>query len=177
MVRVLHFARMGYLVMAGFAAGSCVDSHECTEIGCVDQASVSLRTESGEWQPGAYALALSFDGTDYACSFDVPDDLPANGSVGMLSCSPRLDAYINQEVTCMEYTHGDSVSQSCTPIPDQYYVSVSVMGTPASVDVSLERDGDTLVEETHELSYEEARPNGPECEPLCRQASVEVNVP
>ncbi|HEY3496371.1 MAG TPA: hypothetical protein VGK73_16840, partial [Polyangiaceae bacterium] len=137
---------------------------------------MTLRTETGEWEAGEYTLSLSFDGVTHECAFSVPDNLPSQGSVDMLDCSPRLDAYLQQEVTCVEHNDDDSSSLSCTPVPDQYYLNAWFYGTPSSVDVALARGGDELIEETQALTYEESRPNGPECEPLCRQASVEIEV-
>jgi hypothetical protein len=169
--------RVAFLVFLGCVLGSCLETHECTDIGCVDQANFTIRTASGAWEAGEYSLSVTFDDVVHTCSFTLPDDLPAQGSLDALDCTPRLDAYIQQESMCMEYRNGDSVSQSCTPIPDQYSLSGWFYGTPSTLAVSLERDGAELVEETHSLSYEESRPNGPECDPICRQASVDIAIP
>jgi hypothetical protein len=171
MVRVLFVASVAWWL------GSCLEGHSCTEIGCSDAATFSFRTPTGAWQDGEYTLAIRADGTDYDCSFAVPDDLPEMGQPTPLDCMPELAAYVMPEVTCMEIRHDDAVSQSCTVIPGQYYVEASILGTPETVSVSLERDAEVVVEENVVLDYQESRPNGPDCEPLCRQATAAFTVP
>jgi hypothetical protein len=143
----------------------------------MDGATLTFRTDDNEWPAGSYTLTLDYGAEHASCTFSVPDDLPENGSVGVVTCTQPWMASLNYEVMCVEHRNGDSVGQSCTPIPDQYYLSVTLSGTPDSVTVLLERDDEPLLEETHALSYAESRPNGPECDPLCRQASVEIRVP
>jgi hypothetical protein len=75
------------------------------------------------------------------------------------------------------YEDEDSQSQSCTPIPDQYYLEVWLEGTPATADVVLARDGTGLIDESVSFEYNASRPNGPECDPLCHQAAYELDVP
>jgi hypothetical protein len=171
MVRVACLAVLVSLVV------SCVESHSCTEIGCADQASITLRTQSGAWEAGEYALRIAFDGGEHACSFTIPDALPSGGNVGEIDCTPGANVYFYQETTCTEHSDGYSSSQSCTPVPDQYYLQASIYGTPATVQVVLSREGATLVDTENDLAYSESRPNGPDCEPLCRQATLELIVP
>jgi hypothetical protein len=172
MVRVLSLT-----VLLGFFV-SCMESHSCTEIGCIDAAGVTIRTESGEWAEGVYTLRIAFDGEEYECGFDMPGDLPeVVGQRGELDCEPRLEASFTPRVECTESSDGNSSSQSCTPIERQFDLEVFTQGTPAALDVKLDLDGMLLVDESHDLVYEEYFPNGPECGPACRQANVEIDIP
>lgn len=173
MVRVVGFGLLLTFL------GSCIESHSCTEIGCADAAGVIIRTESGEWPAGVYTLDVSFDSQVYVCSFTMPDDLPEMAGQGAaLDCDdPALYAYFSPRVTCTETSNGNSVSQSCTPIENQFDLQVSMYGTPAELSVELKRDDSVLVEESHTLTYEEYFPNGPECGPACRQADVNIAIP
>lgn len=157
-----------------FGMTSCTEiGRSCTEMGCADQASLSLRPASGEWPAGEYALSVTVDGTERRCAFNVPADLPEPRSARSL-CEPALPLYIQPETTCTEHRDRDSVSQSCTPIPQRYWASLTLYGTPSAVSVVLERDGTPVLDEALTLRYQAARPNGPGCEPLCHQASANL---
>jgi len=163
--------------LAGVVLGSCAEEHACTEVGCSDQASFTLRPAGSHWDDGAYALEVTFDDARYSCAFAVPDALPTAGSWQPLDCTPALEVYLTPEVECEEHKNGDTVSQVCTPIPGQYYLQGSIQGTPATLEVALQRDSATLLDETRTLAYQATQPNGPECEPTCRQASSDFTLP
>lgn len=173
MVRV----SLTFVAVAVIAFGACSEPSACTDVGCSDGVSFTLRPPGNHWDDGAYSLAVAFDGADYGCTFTVPDALPSTGSWQPLDCSPALQAYLTPEVKCEEHKNGNSASQICTPIPDQYYVQVSKDGTPTTLVVTLERDGAPLLNETRTLSYGSVQPNGPECGPTCHQASAEFDLP
>lgn len=172
---VRAFSTLTALAMA--VLGSCSDEHACTDIGCSDQASFTLRPAGSHWDDGAYTLEVTFDDTRYSCAFAVPDALPSTGSWQPVDCTPALQVYLTPEVDCEEHRNGDTVSQVCTPIPDQYYLQGSIQGTPATLELTLERDSAALLHETRTLTYQTTQPNGPECGPACRQASTEFTLP
>jgi hypothetical protein len=155
-------------------SGSCVEfGKSCTEIGCGDQARLTLRPKGGEWLPGAYEMSVTVDGVERRCAFSVPADLP-EPRTGRSLCEPELPLYIQPETTCTEYRDGNSISQSCTPIPERYSASFTLDGTPPALAIVVERDGAVILEQTPALEYRSLRPNGPDCDPLCRQASAEL---
>lgn len=156
--------------------GSACDAGvECTEIGCVDGVLFDLLPADGTWADGAYTLTVTFDGIEHRCEFQLPDALPRSGSISSLDCGD-LTAEIAPRVTCTETRNGGSVSQSCTPIPDQYDLLLSAYATPAESSITLARDGETILSDARTLDYDESRPNGEECEPACRQAHVELDL-
>jgi len=173
MVRVV----LTFVAVAVAAFGACSEPTTCTDVGCSDGVSFTVRPQGSHWDEGAYSLAVAFEGADYGCTFTVPDALPSAGSWQPLDCTPALQAYLTPEVKCEEHKSGDSVSQVCTPIPDQYYLQVSKDGTPATLVVTLQRDGAPLLDDTRTLAYGSVQPNGPECAPSCRQAAVDFMLP
>jgi len=109
----------------------------------------------------------------------LPDDLLQNGLL-TLTCTPRIpgqDAHLGQDRSCEEQVNGNVTGLVCTPIADHYTLGMEVSGTPKQLRFKLERDGATLVDETVEPSYQETRPNGPGCAPVCRQATVPLVLP
>ena len=107
------------------------------------------------------------------CTLRLPADLPPRGSAATPQCGIGSMALLQQDAECTEMRSGDAVSQSCTPLEGRFALSLSIQGTPAAFDLELRRDGQVLVDERIDLEYESSRPNGPDCEPLCRQAHVE----
>jgi hypothetical protein len=107
----------------------------------------------------------------------LPADLPGRGSTSEIACDPPIGfpgASLSQDATCMEQRTADAVGQSCTPIPDHYTLSAFIQRTPESVSVAVSRDGESFAEVSEALDYTEHHPNGPDCEPTCRGAGVEV---
>jgi hypothetical protein len=156
------------------AACSGDETHACTDVGCADGASFTLRPPLSHWYDGAYSLEVTFDSTVHDCSFSVPDDLPEGGSWQPLTCTPALSVFLTPEVDCQEQHDGNNASQVCTPVPEKYFVQGSTGGTPATLHVRMLRDEAVVADETEPLSYSATQPNGPECGPTCHQASVDL---
>lgn len=149
-------------------------SHSCTEIGCAGGVFVRVTPQGGIWQPGTYALELSLDDDRSECEISIPDDLPARGAVTSVPCGEGIDVMLQQLAECTETRSGDSVSQSCEPIPGQYELRFFAFQEPDRLRLTLNRDGAELLSEDRRLTYAESRPNGPDCEPVCRQAQVKL---
>lgn len=155
----------------------------CTQIGCIDGLFVELKSPNAAWAAGSYTLDLKLGEQVHACPFVLPRDLPQPGHVGQVECTPAtgaagepVQAMINQEAVCTEQVTENAVSSTCEPVPDRYAIQLSIPGTPSSVTLDLKRDGVSLIARTYEPKYEESRPNGPQCEPLCRQGRIEENL-
>ena len=153
-------------------------SKECTTVGCSNGAGVTILTADGTWVDGNYALEVDFDDAAYACTFTTPDDAPdESGNWHALDCSPTLDAFLAPVIACESHNYGMSSSQTCGPVPDQFYVQVRTTGTPKSLHVVLTRDDETVIDDTRTLGYASVQPNGPDCDPTCQQASAQLVVP
>jgi len=177
-MRVIGWLMGLLLLLAGCSDGFPLDGHACTEIGCADGAQLEIRAPDNSWPAGSYRLELTFDAVSHVCEVRLPRDLPASvGSTSPLACSSGLQVAFRPEVTCTEQRTRDAVSQSCTPIAGHWLLGGSVAGTPSSLHARLERDGLQLLDQTQTLRYEESRPNGADCEPVCRQSSVVLELP
>ena len=154
----------------GLAFVACSDE-ECTTVGCSDQAVLVVVPQTGKWADGSYTLDVAFDDASYTCSFDAPSDAGTKGIWQPLDCTPPLEAYLAPVVKCEEHATGMTQSQTCGPVPDAFYLQATERGTPATLSVTLTRGGDeVLLDESGDVSYKSAQPNGPECEPTCKQA-------
>lgn len=157
-------ARLGYWVV-GVAAllqsgTACDDTHSCTLVGCVNGVSVTLGTGSGAWQEGEYAVELSLDDEQVSCAFAVPEDSPVTGSSTTLDCGPGITALL--------------MSRGSTA--NDFDVQLSSYSEPKTLTVSLSHDGAEILSSSPPVVYIESQPNGPDCEPVCRQARVELTV-
>jgi len=149
----------------------------CTEIGCVDQLSLTFRAPDNRWREGAYRIELELEGEALQCAFSVPAALPAQlGSVGQVECGRGASAYFSAETLCTETRTRDAVSHSCTPRAGEWTLQLSRSGTPARLEVRVTRDEQEVASLSETVKYRENRPNGPDCEPLCRQAQLEIAV-
>lgn len=153
---------------------SC-ETKQCTEIGCGDAATVTLRTADGALPDGAYTFRFTEDGQTSVCELRVPDDLPSSpGQVRTTPCTGQLELDLTPESTCTERRSGDSVSQSCTPVPGKFSLGARLASMPSSLTVIVERDGVEIANEQRNLVYQDYYPNGPECGPPCKQTNVAV---
>lgn len=154
------------LVLNGAA---CELGHSCTDIGCGNGVAMVVHPESHTWREGTYTVEIALDDDLRSCRFSVPEDLPATGATSSFECG-----LLEQLAECNEVRNGDAVSQSCELVPGAYRLVLNTYGEPANLGVSVARDGDTLLSHEQTLRYTESRPNGPECGPVCRWASVEL---
>ncbi len=167
------------------ASGQPPEEHAiaCTQIGCLDQLGIELESPSAAWAPGSYTLDLNIAGAPHACAFELPQDLPAHGNLGQVQCTPAasesgepVQVMILQVVNCTEQVTEDVVSSTCEPVPERHTIQIGIPGTPGSVTLDLKRDGAPLLTRSYEPTYAETRPNGPQCEPVCRQARLEESL-
>ena len=122
----------------------------CTEIGCSDGLTIELNAREGAFTPGTYTVAAVSD-VDEACSFTIggaDDCAEGAGCVTESSC----------EAGFVLETGDDQV--------------VFLLGSPDSLTLTVDRDGEILLEETFAPEYVETQPNGKNCPPTCRNASA-----
>lgn len=123
----------------------------CTLVGCDEQLlALTFKSDQGPLPLGSYAIALALGGS--GCTINVDHDgtdkeIPAEG------CAP-----------------GSRVVVSANQF------DLALLATPAEVDVTMTRDGQSVADLLLQPTYEEIRPNGPACEPVCKQGTAEVTV-
>lgn len=128
----------------------------CTEIGCQDGLLVQVTPSSG-WPAGQYTYAIELDDQTITCTGTLP--LPACGSPGM---------------TCD--AEGVQITESGCALPpeEQAFGDVNVPTQPTAVSITIQHDGTEVASGSWTPEYETLQPNGPECEPTCSFASVEL---
>ncbi len=87
-------------------------------------------------------------------------------------CDADLSVMVWQETTCTDTTTDAGVTHQCDPIPGEYYEAIALPGTPAQVHVWQYLDDAAILDAAAAPSYKEFAPNGRECGPICRQATV-----
>jgi hypothetical protein len=113
----------------------------CTLIGCEDSFALEFETRL---RLGDYRATISTPQGSTVCEYAVVDEMHLG--IPVFDCEGDIDAAVSDR-------------------------HVSVSGTPTEVSVRIEHvDSGTVVEQTYLPEYVEERPNGPNCEPLCRIA-------
>jgi hypothetical protein len=132
----------------------------CNEVGCLDQASITVRGPGGTTPP--LAAQLQIDGRQVTCP------APMVGGVGV-ACDDRAVHIAHRELgDCTEVRTATAVSQRCVP-NGRFEQVITVAGTPQRIVARLMADTTVVGERTFELSYTSVRPNGDGCDPVCRQ--------
>jgi len=147
---------IGIVLLAGAAAAGGCGGKVCKLVACSDTFTASVRSADGSFPSGMYRLELMVDGTTRTCTFAYPAAMQP-------LCSGFFVAFLS-ETTCTE--------TRCDTIPGRYVETITVAGTPGQVHAWQYVDDTPILDAAAAPSYEETRPNGPECEPLCRQASA-----
>lgn len=166
-------------MLASVMACEDVLGHGCTEIGCSDNAHIEAAFSDHAWPAGAYRLELQVNELTRVCTFNFPALHPTQGEIVRVLCEPadpQFSVSMEQGFICHETRTADAVSQSCDRIDGQYSLQIEIIGTPRSVQLRLERDAVLVSQHDLTLSYVASRPNGPDCEPLCRQSSFKLQL-
>jgi hypothetical protein len=155
-----HFQRMAVvaLLWTGLAAPSGCETltkKSCNEIGCGFGFAVAFQPTDGIWRPGRYLVDVRADGVSSSCEVTLP--LAPCGTPSSTCTGQR--SWILGESGCALPASQHSISG----------ISFS-SSTPATVEVTVSRDGRQLAGQSFTPSYASSRPNGPDCEPTCRTA-------
>jgi hypothetical protein len=155
--------------LAVLVAFGCEGGHACTEIGCADAWSLTLRKADGS--APAHVVELDIDGERVVCP-------PVSLDARFATCADSVMIQLADEVVCEQHesSNGDRSQAACTPT-GRFEEIVMVNGTPAEVVVALSEVGTVTGERTFEPDYETTQPNGPECGPICHQASDRWDLP
>jgi hypothetical protein len=135
-------------------------SQSCTEIGCVDGLQLELAPSEG-WPAGHYIFSIEADGAMQTCTGDLPLPPCQNGSA--LSCQGASLASIGES--------------GCALAPSAHgFANIGFQSMPMHVVVRIERDGMAIADRDLSPTYVTSQPNGPDCEPICHNASAQVAV-
>lgn len=134
-------------------------SQACTRIGCVNGLNMRLPANM-EWLPGSYVFTATTEAGVMRCSGDLP--LPPCGEDdGSLRCTD--DRLRVMESGCALPADAHSFG----PI-------IQIEGSPTHIRLMVTRNGTTIVDQSFAPQYKTSRPNGPQCDPVCHSASVDI---
>jgi hypothetical protein len=160
----------GILVIAATLQGC--SSKECGLVACADQFSATVKRADGSFPSGAHRIEILADGTDSVCTFVYPLGTVPGGGAAAPNCPSGLTVSIGPEEVCTQTAEKGGIASTCQPIPDRYLETIQLGGTPAQVHAWQYVDDATVLDITAAPSYQAFAPNGSECGPICRQASV-----
>ncbi len=114
------------------------------------------------WAPGDYEFLFDLDGTAVTCKGALP--LPACEQSPALVCDPAGRVQVTE-------------SGCALPAAQHGWGDVHIEGEPAHVKMTIQQGGAVLHTGEFDPVYRTLQPNGPSCEPTCRQASHSIAVP
>jgi hypothetical protein len=148
-------------------------THACTLIGCQDQFTATAQDANGSLPSGMHTIQVTADGATLSCSFTLPlANLPGGGTAG-IDCPIGLHVQVLQPSTCIATGTPNYKTQTCTPVAGKLNEIIVITGKPTTVHVTETVDGATFLDETATPAYKTSQPNGPDCDPICSQASAE----
>ena len=145
----------------------------CTLIGCHDQLTVNVEPSSGLFPAGMHVLTVEVPGQASRTCEVVFNPAPGN-TAQAAKCSPGVRAIFLQKQSCTTVQRGGAVGQVCEPIPGKFEEQIAIDGTPGEVRLTQTANGTTILDQRLSPTYVDTRPNGPGCEPVCRQATGNV---
>lgn len=149
----------------------------CTLIGCGDQFTATVSAASGALPTGTHTVDVTADGAMLSCTFVFPlETLPSGGTIGV-QCQNGLRVDVVSATICTTTQSDAALMQRCDPVPGQLKEHITVSGTPASIRVEQSVGGTVILDESAMPTYQSSQPNGPGCEPICRQAGAEWTIP
>lgn len=143
------------------AACACESSKTCTLIGCQDQLIVEISQSSG--LAVLFSAHLDIDGRAVACP------APAKGESA--ACDTGVSIASRELQDCTQTISGDQARETC--VGTGYFTErIIILGAPKSVGISLMTGATVAAQTTLTPTYEVNQPNGPGCDPVCKQAAA-----
>jgi len=126
-------------------------SKMCTAIGC--GYSLEIRFTGGTAKPGRYQIEVVADGMPSSCEITLPHDCNA-----LLICFGASTWHLT--------VSGCGTGSEPQSVDGFFFYAAG----PASLVFVVRRDDVVVGGGSAQPTYKESQPNGPECEPVCRQA-------
>lgn len=150
---------LGLGILAFLVIGCSSPGHACTEIGCEDGLMVSL-TPNSSWPHGEYRFTLEVDDITSTCV----------GTLPLAGCDAAA-------IACEGPAIPIGGSGCALPPAEHAFAGFTLTGAPARMSIEVQLDGQTLASKSWTPTYKTVQPNGSNCEPTCRNASVELAIP
>ena len=159
---------VGIFLLGGAVVGmSGCSSKTCATRGCQDGFTASVRSTDGSFPSGTHRIEVLVDVASLSCTFTFP-----LATTVLPTCPTGLTVSVGPAENCTETVTDTGCSYRCDPIPGQFVETIGLSGTPGQVHAWQYVDDVAILDAAAAPSYDESRPNGPECEPVCRQASA-----
>jgi len=137
------------------------------------------------WVGGQYTLDVSF-ARQYHCTFELSAEGPPPVAGVPFTCTPELPTSPGGFVSSVHPIYDWDSGMPCAVGSDSgefpscpfggYRIHLLSDPSAERVEVRLAVGGVVLLEQASPLEYETFQPNGPECGPTCRSASVRMNL-
>jgi hypothetical protein len=145
----------------------------CTEMGCSDSAMITAKLSPAGAPLGTHSFALEIDGKPQTCTVEFTREIEtAHGQ-----CPEGAFLLFGPAMQGTETSMDGVVGYTEEPIPGEFRWQLTIFGQPTKVHVVHTHDGKTILDQAASLTYTDFRPNGPECEPVCKSANVEWTGP
>ena len=145
------------LFLMAFLAAPVHAEKACTEIGCIN--GLTLRADpSYEWKWGRYDFEFRFDGRAVKCT----------GALPLKTCDK------GPSFKCDDKKVRIGESGCALPAAAHGLGDIWIDGDPKQVSVKMDRNFKTILTRSMVPTYNESRPNGPGCGPVCKGASYNL---
>jgi hypothetical protein len=131
----------------------------CTLIGCASSFQVEFVRPS--WPAGSVEIVVTADGTTTTCTVT----LPYASCDNVVQCDKPNPDFIVEASGCALPAAQHSITGVAWPTTN-----------PKDVTITVNQDGMMLGMQTFAPTYEMSRPNGPDCEPVCNQATMPASM-
>jgi hypothetical protein len=153
-------------------AAACSSTKACTLRGCSDTFTATLQRADGSFASGMHRIEVLADGITTTCAFMFPFATLPSGVRASPQCPSGLTVTVGMAEICHEVRTATSVGLVCDPVPGQFVETITLLGTPAQVHAWQYVDDTPILDVAAVPEYTDVFPNGPECAPICRQASA-----
>lgn len=145
------------LTITAFLPHAVYAQQACTEIGCLNGLTLTV-DPARKWERGQYDLFFMIDGRQITCRGELP----------------LHDCEHSPTFTCNR--PGVTITESGCALPQsqQSVGDIHIEGDPRKILVRITRNYKPLLTRTIAAQYNESRPNGPGCGPVCKSASYDL---
>ena len=144
------------LVLLAIPAGAKAQL-ACPMIGCLDGFTIEISPDY-RWKQGDYQFDFIIDGKNLSCK----GRLPFSSCEQQIKCSG--EGVLITESGCM------------LPAEGHGYGNISLSSSPKYVALTIKRSGFIIGKSDWHPDYKISTPNGKQCEPTCRQATVSIKL-
>jgi hypothetical protein len=185
----MNFLRASCFLAALPIMGGCTNffgSHSCSAVYIPSETVLTVQSPNNAWIPGAYALAVGFDGMTVQCSMDATDAALASPNVVQGTCDTSNVAFMLQPVCPERPAVCDAgvcvvTSSSADCLPGQFQMNVVILpefgadaasSNPTQVSFNLSVNGASWVNETVAPTQTTSEPNGEGCGTVTKGAAT-----